>query len=44
MVLVVIFSFGRQVHDRLDWQGQVRELKEGFGGKIKEEIKRNKLQ
>ena len=27
MVLVVIFSFGRRVHDRLDRQGKVREGK-----------------
>ena len=31
MVLVVIFSFGRRVHDRLDWQGQVREQHAGKG-------------
>ena len=31
VVLVVIFSFGRQVHDRLNWQGQVREQHAGKG-------------
>ena len=31
MVLVVIFSFGRWVHDRLDRRGQVREQHAGKG-------------
>ena len=31
MVLVVIFSFGRRVHDRLNRRGQVREQHAGKG-------------
>ena len=31
MVLVVIFSFGRQVHNKLNRQGQVREQHAGKG-------------